>query len=160
MYYKNALIVLFFVFIVMSSFKERKIYIPDVGDGWRNKVDSAIELIHHTDPDKYDILMEYCDSIDYKLGDFSTTVVPSTIVINTKDLQLNSINNIASVLVHESRHLYYYRNNIQLSEDQEELNCYIYEYDFLCKLPTVENWLFNNNLKQVILYQNRLSKQK
>lgn len=153
MYHKIALVIL----ILFTSFvftKPKQIYVPDVGDNWKLKVDSAFKLIAKTDTSKYNLLMSKCDSIDFSTADFSTTIPPSTIVISKKDLELKSINNIAAVLVHESRHLYYLNQNLE--NDNEELECYLYEYDFLAKLPEVEDWLFINNVNKIIYFQNKL----
>lgn len=164
MYRKNAPAIILIIGILIFGFlriigqsENRKIKIINVGDNWDSKVDSAINLILKTDKDKYDVLIEYCNQIEFSYADFSTTVPPHTIVITSKDMSRNSINNIAAVLVHESNHLYYFNNNIQLPEDEEELNCYKYEYDFLTKLPTVEDWLFKWDMNQIIYYENRLN---
>lgn len=155
MYNKITLI----IFIIFTSFvfiKQKQIYIPQVGNNWKLKVDSAINLIHKIDTNKYNILMDNCDSIDFSTAAFSTTIPPKIIVISNKDMELNSINNIAAVLVHESNHLYYFNTHANLGSDEEELGCYFYEYDFLSKLPEVEDWLFINNVNKIIYYQNRL----
>lgn len=150
MYFKNALILLLF-FIPFKSFSQIKV--SDVND-WKQKVDSAIMLIKEVDSVKYKILIDNCEYVDYIVGDFSTTQPPHTIVINVKDIKLNSINNLACVLVHESYHLYLYNSRIKLSTRKEELVCYEWEYDFICKLPSVENWIFNNVIRQIIYYSN------
>jgi hypothetical protein len=148
-------LLMFTVFISPNKY-DKKIYVPNVGDNWKLKVDSAMYLINKTDTEKYNNLMLYCDSIDFSNTDFSTTIPLHTIVITKKDIDLNSINNIAAVLVHESRHLYYLNNKIYLTEYQEEFECYKYEYDFLSKLPEIEDWLFINNVGKIIYYENRI----
>ena len=40
-----------------------------------------------------------------------------------------------------------------MDPDEEELLCYQREYDFLTKLPYVEDWLFIHIVKQIIYYQ-------
>ena len=155
MYNKITLIIIL-LFTSFIFIKPKEIYIPNVGDNWKLKVDSAIILIHKTDTDKYNNLMLYCDSIDFSNVDFSTTIPSHTIVISKKDMDLNSINNIAAVLVHESKHLWFINNKIYTTENQEELECYKYEYDFLTKLSEVEEWLFINNVEKIIYYENRV----
>jgi hypothetical protein len=66
---------------------------------------------------------------------------------------MNSINNIAAILVHESYHLYIWKAKIRLTEKKEEHEAYLYEYDFLCKLANVEEWLFMNAINQIIKNQ-------
>ena len=39
-----------------------------------------------------------------------------------------------------------------MTEAQEEIMCYKYEYDFLCKLPTVEGWLIKNVIDKILFY--------
>jgi hypothetical protein len=144
---KNSIIFALLLPIVTFS----QIRISDIGD-WKPKIQEAIELIRVTDSAKYDLLINNCDNIEFIIGDHSTTRPPKTIVINTKDMNLDSINNIASVLVHESYHLYLYSKCEELTERAEELICYQYEYAFLCKLKSVEGWLFKNSIDMMIFY--------
>lgn len=146
----NALITFLFLIPTLAF---SQITIDDVGDGWKSKVDSAISLIQKTDTISYQILMENCKTVEFIIGKFSTTKPPFTIAITTKDMNLNSINNIAAVLVHESYHLFIYNNHIQYNERDEEVACYVREYEFLCKLPDVEDWLFLNAMNNIILYK-------
>ena len=146
----NALITFLFLIPTLAF---SQITIDDVGDGWKGKVDSAISLIQKTDTISYQILMENCKNVEFIIGKFSTTKPPFTIAITTKDMGLNSINNIAAVLVHESYHLFIYNNHIQYNEREEEAACYIREYEFLCKLTDVEDWLFLNAMNNIILYK-------
>jgi hypothetical protein len=157
MYFKFV-VSLFLISYVLFLDTDKPIHISKVGDNWNQKVDSAILLIKLTDKNKYEELVNNCDTIDFSFMDFSTTELPRTIVISNKDINLNSINNLAAVLVHESHHLYLYNTNNKSSADEEELNCYLYEYDFLTKLPEIEDWLFINNVEKIIYYQNRIKK--
>lgn len=150
MYIKNSIIFLF----LLPIFSFSQIRISDTAD-WKPKIEMAISLIKETDPQKYLMLVENCGDIEFLIGDRSTTKPPKTIVINTKDMNLNSINNIASVLVHESYHLYLYNKGERMNENEEELICYKYEYDFLCKLKSVEGWLFKNVIDMIIFYSNQ-----
>ena len=147
---KNSII--FTLLLPIISFSQ--IRISDIGD-WKPRIQEAIELIKVTDPAKYDLLIDNCDNIEFIIGDFSTTKPPKTIVINTRDMRLNSINDIAAALVHESYHLYLYSKCEELTERAEELICYQYEYTFLCKLPSVEGWLFKNVIDMMIFYNKK-----
>jgi hypothetical protein len=147
----NALI---FFILLLPTLTFGQITIQDVGDRWKDKVDSAITLIKKTDTVSYQILIDNCKDIEFIIGKYSTTKLPNTIAITTKDMSLNSINNIAAVLVHESYHLFIYNNKIRYSSsNEEEIACYEREYDFLCKLPDVEDWLFLNAMNNIILYR-------
>jgi len=149
----NALAVFFFFISLNLS---AQIKVPDVGEGWKQKVDSAIELIKETDTSAYRILLENCKQIEYIIGDYSTTQPPYTIAITIKDLKINSVNNIACILVHESCHLYIYNHCIEIENpNREEYLCYMKEYDFLCKLPYVEDWLFQNAINKLLYYRSK-----
>ena len=149
MYLKNALISLF-IFLPILGFSQIKI--DDVGDGWKMKVDSAISVIKNSDPDKYNILIENCKHVEFIIGDYSTTKPPDVIAITVKDMKRGSLNNIAAILVHESYHLMLFNNHRIINANTEEKEAYMYEYDFLCKLPNVEDWLFLNAINMIIRY--------
>jgi len=145
---KNALITLLLFPIVSYS----QIRVDDVGDGWKPKVDSAISLIKKVDYARYEVLVKNCDKIEFIIGDFSTTKPPNVIAITTKDINKGSINNIAAVLVHESYHLMLWNQGIKMDPKKEEKEAYTWEYEFLCKLPDVEDWLFLYTVNQIIKY--------
>jgi hypothetical protein len=67
-------------------------------------------------------------------------------------MRFNSINNIAAILVHESKHLFYLKHNIKLPPNYEEILAYHYELELLSKIPNVEPWLVNNALKNIEYY--------
>ena len=144
---RNSIILIF----LLPIFSFSQIKIADISN-WKPKVEEAIELIRVTDPAKYDLLIQNCNNIEFLMSDFSTTRPPKTIVVNTRDMALNSVNDIAAVLVHESYHLYIYSKGENMTEKEEELLCYKYEYDFLCKLKSVEGWLFKNVIDMIIFY--------
>ena len=149
MYIKNALI-LFFILITGSLFSQ--ITIDDVGDGWKLKVDSALTLIKNITPDYYKEVSEYCKHVTYWMGGFSTTQDSSTVMISTKDIRLNSINNLACLIIHETHHLYILNKDIKLSEPKEELECYLWEFNFLKKIPDSEYWLKAHVIKCINHY--------
>jgi len=146
-----AFLLLFFANTTFAQIK-----VVDAGDDWKEKVDSAIQLIKETDSVSYKILVENCKSVEYTLGNFSTTYPPYAIAISVKDLKINSVNNIACVLVHESYHLYLFNHGIVLEPNREEYECYVKEYEFICKLAYVEHWLFQNTIDKIVLYKSKL----
>jgi hypothetical protein len=137
---------IFFPFILSAQIK-----IDDVGDGWKNKVEQAIEVIKQYDPEKYTLLMENCEHISYSLLPFSTTETQNTILISQKEIIAGNINDLAATLVHESLHLYFWRNNIVFPKNEEEILCYTYELELLFKIPNVESWLVSHAKRQIEL---------
>jgi hypothetical protein len=77
------------------------------------------------------------------------------IAITAQDMKIGSINNIAAILVHESYHLELSARKEILDNNTEEYLCYQKEYDFLCKLPYVEDWLFKNSINKLLYYQSK-----
>ncbi len=149
MYIKNALI---FIFLLLSTTLFSQITVDDVGDGWKSKVDSALSLIQKTSPEHWDEVKKYCTHITFWIGDFSTTIDSSTIMISRKDIYINSINNLACLIVHEAHHLMIWQNNIVLPVNKEELECYFWEAKFIEKLSNPEPWLKNHVIKCIIQY--------
>lgn len=140
------------LFVTLSSPIYSQIKIDDIGDGWRLRVDSALTLIKNTDSDKYKNISEVCTHISFWNGGFSTIEGNSTILITQKDMLFGSINNIAAIIVHESKHLFYFKNKIFLPPHEEELRCYKYELNFLNKVPNIEPWLISNAKNKIRLY--------
>lgn len=133
-------LIISFCYIPAILFSQIKI--DDVGDDWKQKVESSIEIIKKNDRPKYDTLLKYCNHITFWSGSFSTTENNTTIMISQKDMISNSPNNISCVIVHESFHLKNY--GLSLDVNDEELRAYEYELDFLKKLNGAEPWLFNH----------------
>ena len=127
-----------------------QIKVDNVGDGWVDKVNQSILLIKKVDSEKYDKLIEVCDHITFWNGSFSTTENDHTIMISQADIMNGSVNNVAAVLVHESRHLYFRKLGIKMDEIDEETMTYIYELDFLIKIPGVEKYLIENAKKRIV----------
>lgn len=152
MYFKNAII---FVFLFFTTNLFSQILVDDVGDGWKSQVDSALLLIKKTSPEHWTEVEKYCTHITFWLGSFSTTTDSSTVMISTKDIRLNSINNLACIIIHETHHLYILNKGIILSEPKEELECYLWEYKFLNKLPNVEYWLKAHVIKCINHYSEK-----
>jgi hypothetical protein len=142
--------IILFIFAFLPIFAFGQIKIDKAGDDWDLKIDSAITLIKNTDTNYYKILVEYCQHIEIWNGPFSTNYIDKeegTIVVSVKDIQLNSINNLAAVLVHESCHLIFLKGGIIVDESKEELACYRYEYFFLTQLSNLEPWLLEHTLR-------------
>ena len=142
--------IILFIFAFLPIFALGQIKIDKAGDDWDLKIDSAITLIKNTDTNYYKILVEYCQHIEIWNGPFSTNYIDKeegTIVVSVKDIQLNSINNLAAVLVHESCHLIFLKGGIIIDESKEELACYRYEYFFLTQLSNLEPWLLEHTLR-------------
>jgi hypothetical protein len=134
-----------------------QIIIDDVGEGWKKNVIISLELIKKVDSVKYNIVEKYCKRIGFWNGKFSTTEGDNVILISKPDIQSGNINNLAAIIIHESKHLYYRNNNIILIEESEEILSYQYELDFLLKIPMVEEWLINHTYKMINHYQGLLS---
>lgn len=147
---KKLWIVLLFLFTSIYSFGQ--LTVTDVGDGWKNKVDSALRIIQTYDIEKYNVILETCTLIGYWNESFSTTEGDSVILISTKDINNESINNIAAILVHESMHLYIKQLYTKVSPNREETICYVYELNFLYKVPNVEPWLIENANTKIKYY--------
>lgn len=129
-----------------------QIKITDVGDGWKGKVEQALDTIKKYDTEKYNLVIESCMVIGYWNESFSTTEGDTTILISTKDMNFNNIYNIAAILVHESMHLYIKQLYIKIPPNKEEVITYKYELDFLKKIPNVDQWLIGNCIKQITYY--------
>ena len=124
-----------------------QIKIDKAGDDWDLKIDSAINLIKQTDTNYYNVLVEYCQHVEIWNGPFSTNYLDKengTIIVSVNDIKLNSINNLAAVLVHESCHLIFLKGGVILDKSEEERACYQYEYLFLIQVSNVEPWLLEH----------------
>lgn len=146
---KNALIS---ILLIINLPIYSQIKIDDVGDGWKGKVESALVLIEKTDQRAYNDVIKYCNHISFWTGNHSTTQYPSSIIISTKDIRINSLNNLACLIVHEAQHLKINNKSILMEESEEELYCYKYEYEFAKKIIDIEDWLIQhiiNNIKNL-----------
>jgi hypothetical protein len=132
-----------------------QIKIDDVGDNWKSKVLISLSLIKKTDTNYYNLLTNVCTNITFWNGGFSTTDGVSTIIISQKDMLYPSINNIMAIIVHESKHLYYRKNCFGYEYDYEEFLCYKYEFNFLIKIPNVEEWLLKNSNSKLNYYHKK-----
>jgi len=134
-----------------------QIKVDKAGDGWDLKVDSALSLIKQTDSAKYALLDSICSNVSFWLSDFSSCDLEEgggRIYISVRDVKLNSINNLAAVLIHESFHLYIWKKKIVLPPKEEENYCYRYELELVNKLPNLEPWLKLHVIEQIENTQN------
>lgn len=145
--------ILLLVLFLTSFNLYSQIKIDDIGDNWKSKVDSALIVIKTYDPKKYDSLISNCKHITFWNGDFSTLEDKTTIMISQKDMRLNSINNIAAVIVHESFHMFRWRQCKEGDVVKEEILAYEYELSFLYKVPNVEQSLINHAKEMIEFYK-------
>lgn len=141
---------LWLILLFLPSILHSQIKIDKAGDGWDLKVDSAISIIKKYDSTKYELLLKVCDTIEFWNGPYSTNNGLKTIVVSTKDVNLNSLNNLAAVIVHESFHLHCAKMKFGFLPQKEENTCYKYEFSFLEMLPNVEIWLWRHTLEQIV----------
>lgn len=144
-----------FAIVLFPLFLSSQITIPNVGDGWKTKVQQAIEVIKKYDSHKYSVLIYECKQIDFGLASFATSDGKSTIILPVEVLNRGCINDIAACLVHESLHIQFSKAGNKLDGDYEEALCYKWELDFLHKIPNAERWLISNALYQIGVYSAR-----
>jgi hypothetical protein len=129
--------------------------IDDVGDGWKGKVEQALQVIQQTDCDKYDMVMATCKHISYSTATFATTESGTIILIPQREIVAGNINDLAAILVHESLHLYMLQNKLIMPPADEEVLCYAYELEFLLQIPQVETWLLDHARKQIAYFSSK-----
>jgi hypothetical protein len=134
---------LFFLLLLLTTPIFSQIKVEDVGDGWKNKIELALDLIKRTDSNYYNHVIDNCEHIGFWAGKYSTN--EGTSIYMTKyDFEMNSIQNLACIIVHESKHIEFSKNKIILSEKEEECICYKYEKEFLFKVEIPERRLLEN----------------
>ena len=129
--------------------------IDDVGDGWKDKVEQALQVVQQTDCEKYEMIVSTCTHISYSTANFATTESGNTILIPRREIMAGNINDIAAILVHESLHLYMLQTKMTMPEADEELLCYAYELEFLLQIPGVEQWLLDHARKQIAYFSRK-----
>lgn len=132
-----------------------QIRIDDVGDGWKSKVEQALQVVQQTDCEKYEMIVSTCTHISYSTANFATTESGNTILIPRREIMAGNINDIAAILVHESLHLYILQTKMLMPEADEELLCYAYELEFLLQIPGVEQWLLDHARKQITYFSSK-----
>ena len=148
---------LLLILLTLPSLLFSQIIIDKAGDGWDSKIDSALQLIKKTDIKKYQLLDSVCGKVEFWSSGFSSNEgkygEKGIILVAVKDVKLNSINNLAVVLVHESLHLHVLQKGYIIIPEQEEAWCYRYELDFISKLKNPEPWLKEHAITQLINIQ-------
>ena len=140
------------ILLMFWSSSISQIKITDVGDGWKGKVEQALDTIQKYDIEKYYLIMETCKVVAYWNGGFATTESDSIITIPAKEMNNGNIYNIAAILVHESIHLYLLTTNFKLKPNVEEVIAYQHELEFLSKVPCVDEWLIQNAKNKINYY--------
>ena len=72
------------ILLILSSYSFSQIKITDVGDGWKGKVEQALDTIQKYDIEKYYLIMETCKVVAFWNGGFSTIESDSIITIPSK----------------------------------------------------------------------------
>jgi len=139
--------------LFLNNLAFSQIRIDKAGDGWQLKIDSALQLIKKVDIEKYQLIDSVCERVEFWTSGFSSNEGSygnkGTILVAVKDVQLNSINNLAVVLVHESLHLHVLQKGYIIAPEQEEAWCYRYELTFIDKLKNPEPWLKQHAITQL-----------
>lgn len=148
----KTFVVLSFFLIPLFTFAQ--IRVLDIGNGWKTKVESALDVIKNTDLEKYDRVIIHCKEIGFWDGNFSTTEGGNKIILSKAELDYGSINNIACTIVHESRHLIIEKSQTKWDKDFEEFMCYDYELNFAMKIDNIEKWL----IEHIIHKRNKYAK--
>jgi hypothetical protein len=141
------------VIFLLPIFGHSQMVIDDVGDNWKLRVDSALQVVKKYDSINYGKILTNCKKVSFWNGSFSTVEDSQTILITQKDMKHSSINNIAAILVHESTHLFIINKRLKYTPSDEEVFCYFVELRFLEKIPNVEDWLINNTKKMILYYE-------
>jgi hypothetical protein len=144
---------LLLILLTLPSLLLSQIVIDKAGDGWDRKIDSALMLIKQTDIEKYQLIDSVCSRVEFWSSGFSSNEgsygEKGIILVAVKDVKLNSINNLAVVLVHESLHLHVLQKGYIITPEQEEAWCYRYELGFIDKLKNPEPWLKQHAITQL-----------
>jgi hypothetical protein len=134
--------------IILPLSLSAQIKIDDVGEGWKTSIEQALCLIENVDSVKYQQIISTCNHIGFWNGSYSTTE-DLTILISNREARYGNITDLAAALVHESMHLYIIQQRQILAPEEEETVCYLYELDFLVKVPNCEPWLIQHVLRQL-----------
>ena len=138
------------MFIFTQLFGQIKI--TDVGDGWKGKVERALDTIKKYDTERYNLVLKTCKVVAFWNGGYSTTESDTIITIPAREINNDNIYNICAILVHESMHLYVRQLHFKIEPNKEEVLCYLYELEFLHNLPNVDGWLIKNAQNKINLY--------
>ena len=143
------------LYVLFPNVAFAQIKVDKAGDGWDLQVDSALNLIKTVDAEKYLLVENVCQEISFWINTFSSSSYQDgngLIYISTEVIRLNSINNLAITIVHESMHLRLRQKGVTLSQKEEENLCYRYELEFINKLiqfTDVEPWVINHTQRMI-----------
>jgi hypothetical protein len=137
------------IFLLINLKVCGQIKIDLVGDTWVPQVEQALELIENTDINTYNFVLKHCKKISFWNGEFSTVEGNYTITISQGDMKLNSVENIACILVHESKHLEIIQSETSFSLLYEEYICYLWELQFIEILQGEPEWIKENCLNMI-----------
>jgi hypothetical protein len=148
-------LIILILFIPLNSFAQIKI--DKAGDFWDLKVDSALNKIKLVDSVYYSRILQVCDTVSFWTGNFSSCYVGygkrGTIIISSKDMRSNDIDDICAVLVHESLHLKILMMGLEMDGNNEEALCYAYEKLFLLKVPGVNQYLIKHADDMILIME-------
>ena len=150
-------LIILILFIPFNSFGQIKI--DKAGDFWDLKVDSALNKIKLIDSVYYSHILQVCDTVSFWGGNFSSCYGDykkrGTIIISSKDMKSNDIDDICAVLVHESMHLKILMSGVKMNQNEEEALCYSYERLFLLKVPGVNGYLIRHAENQILIMRTK-----
>jgi hypothetical protein len=145
------------LFIPLTSLAQIKI--DKAGDFWDLKVDSALNKIKFIDSVYYSHILQVCDIVSFWAGNFSSCYggygKKGTIIISSKDIRSNDIDDICAVLVHESLHLKILMMGMEMDGNSEEALCYYYEKSFLLKVPGVNEYLIKHADDMILMMESK-----
>lgn len=143
------------LFIPLTSLAQIKI--DKAGDFWDLKVDSALNKIKLVDSIYYSHILQVCDTVSFWSANFSSCYggygKKGTIIISSKDMRSNDIDDICAVLVHESLHLKILMMGLEMDGNNEEALCYAYEKLFLLKVPGVNQYLIKHADDMILIME-------
>lgn len=150
------------LFLLLVSFPilaTAQIRVDNVGDGWKARVDSAIQLVKEVSPTAWALLDSTTANVEFWLGDRSSTrpdptFKKGTILLAVDEIEFGIVN-IAAVLVHESFHLSLHQRQFKIESNQEEITAYVWELLFLMQVPNCPLWLIHNAESQIKLIQSK-----
>jgi hypothetical protein len=146
---KFIIYILFLLPISISA----QIQIDPAGDFWDRDVKEALSKIKSIDESYYKLIEESCYKISFWNGTYSTNAgqigSKGEILISASDMKIGDINNICSVIIHESMHLRIKMLDIRMHMNAEEIICYKYELEFLYKIPNAGDYLIRHAKEQI-----------
>jgi hypothetical protein len=144
----------FFILFFLPLSISAQVKIDKAGDFWEANVDSALKKIKIIDSNYYTQIIEVCDQVSFWNNNFSSCEglagSKGIILISAMDIRSKNIDNVCAVLVHESLHLKFLKMGMTFGDPaEEEVLCYLYELDFLKKIPDVNKGLIRHAETQI-----------